>query len=302
MLPTRIALAGATGNLGQPILSCLLSEGYLVTVLSRIGGNRSKLAPHANLLIKEVDFTSVPNLITALQHVQVVICCFATSALGSQNTLIDACVAAGVQRFIPAEFGMDSQNPLATQLPVCVPKVDTQTYLRDKARENPHFSWTGIANGMFLDWGMQMGIIIDPAKHRATLYNGGDVPFSATTLADVARAVLGIIRNMEETANRLVYVHSARVTQNQLIRYAKEKDREVWDIVEMDTDTVKRESLRELEKGEGVGVDRAMLGFCITAMFDAEYGCDFSGKLDNELLGIEQLGADEVREVVERCM
>ncbi|KAH4477608.1 hypothetical protein HBH89_253590 [Parastagonospora nodorum] len=154
---------------------------------------------------------------------------------------------------------------------------------------------------MFLDWGMQMGIIIDPAKHRATLYNGGDVPFSATTLGDVAKAVVGVIRNLNQTSNRLVYVHSARVTQNQLIRYAKEIDGAEWDIVEMDTDTVKRESLKELEKGEGADVEKAMLGFCITAMFDAEYGCDFSGKLDNELLGVEE-EENKIRKVVERCM
>lgn len=298
----RIALAGATGNLGRPILSALLSEGYLVTVLTRIGGNHSNLAPHANLTIKQVDFTHIPTLTTALHDVQVVISSFATSALGSQNILIDASVAAGVQRFIPAEFGMDSLNPLAMRLPVCVPKVTTQNYLRSKARENPHFSWTGVANGMFLDWGIQMGIIIDVTRHTATLYNGGDIRFSATTLADVARAVIGVITNLDGTANRLVYVHSARVTQSQLIRYAQEKDGEGWDVVEADTQTVKRESWGELEKGVDANVERAMLGFCITAMFDQEYGCDFEGRTDNELLGVEEMGQEEVREVVEGCM
>jgi hypothetical protein len=299
MLPLQIAIAGATGNLGQPILSALLSAGYPVRALSRVGGNYSKLSPHPNLIIKEVDFTSVSALAIALQDVKVVVSCLATSAMGNQNPLIDASVAAGVERFIPAEFGMDSQNTLAMQLPVCVPKVETQKHLCAQGRENPHFTWTGIANGMFLDWGLEMGIIVDLARHTATLYNGGDVPFSATTLADVAKSVLGVINNQNETANRLVYVHSALVTQNQLIRSAQDKDEKEWDIVVMDTETVKRDSFEKLEKGDTADVDAAMLGFCFTAMFDAKYGCDFSSKLDNEVLGVNELDETGVRKVVE---
>jgi nucleoside-diphosphate-sugar epimerase len=295
----RIAIAGATGNLGLPILSTLTSAGYPVIALSRIDGNHSRLIPHPNLTIKEVDFTSVSAIAIALQDVKVVVSCLATSAMGSQNPLIDASVAAGVERFIPAEFGMDSQNPLAMQLPVCVPKVKTQQYLREQAKNHSNFTWTGIANGMFLDWGLEMGIIVDPVKHTATLYNGGDIPFSATTLTDVAKAVLGVINNQNETENRLVYVHSALVTQNQLIRYIQNKDGKEWDIVVMDTEAVKRNSFKELEKGSVADVDAAMLGLCFTAMFDLEYGCDFTSKLSNEVLGLKELHEAEVMKVVE---
>jgi nucleoside-diphosphate-sugar epimerase len=296
----NIAIAGATGNLGQPILSTLLSAGYPVTVLSRVGGNHAKLKPHPNLLIKEVDFTSAPNLNTALHGIDVVVSCLATLAMGSQNPLIDAAVAAGVKRFIPAEFGMDSQNPLAMQLPVCMLKVATQNYLHEKARTHPHFSWTGVASGMFLDWGIEKGILINPTNHTATLYDGGDVPFSATTLADIAKAVIGVIEKLDETENRLIYIHSALVTQNQLVGYIKDKDGKEWTVVRKETETVKQESFRELEKDDGVSVESAMLGFSITGMFDAEYGCDFSGRLDNDVMGLKRMDEAEVRKMVEQ--
>jgi nucleoside-diphosphate-sugar epimerase len=298
----QIALAGATGNLGLPVLSALLSAGYRVTALSRVGGNHSKLAPHPHLTIKEVDFASVPGLSAAFENVEVVVSCLATLGMGGQNPLIDAAVAAGVKRFVPAEFGMDSQNPLAMQLPVCVPKVDTQNYLREQSRANVGFTWTGIANGMFLDWGLRMGVIVDPAKHSAVLYNGGEVPFSVTTLEDVTKAVLGVIENQEQTANRLIYVHSALVTQAQLIQYTKDQDGQDWALVWKDTNTIRSGSLEELEKGSGADVDSAMLGFCITAMFDAEYGCDFSSKLDNDLVGLKVMSEMEVRKVVADCL
>jgi uncharacterized protein YbjT (DUF2867 family) len=299
---TQVALAGATGNLGLPILKSLLDADFGVTVLSRIGGNSSKLPQHPNLTIKEVDFTSVPSLTPVLQGVEVVISCLATLAIGAQSPLIDASIVAGVQRFIPAEFGMDSQNPLAMRLPVCRPKVETQKYLQEMGAENKGFSWSAIANGMFLDWGMSMGVIVNPAKHTATLYNGGDVPFSATTLADVAKAVLGIIRNQVETANRVVYIHSAVVTQNRLIQYAKDKDGRVWNTTVKSTEDVLQESLKELEKGAGADVEGAMLGFCICGMWDTKYGCDFSGHLDNERLGIEEMDEEGLRALVESFM
>ncbi|KAL2826131.1 hypothetical protein BDW59DRAFT_145559 [Aspergillus cavernicola] len=302
MPPTKIALAGATGNLGIPILTALLAANHPVTVLSRIGGNSSKLTPHANLTIKEVDFTSTASLTAALQESQpeIVVSCLATLAIGSQNPLIDAAVAAGVKRFIPAEFGMDSANPLCRELPVCVPKAATQGYLTEKVGlTDGRFSWTAIANGLFLDWCLEAGILLDLKRRSATLYNGGDVVFSATSLGDIAKAVLGVIGNLEETRNRIVYVQSAAVSQNRLIEYVKEADGKGWDVVVKGTEEVRRESLEEFAKGEGADLDLAMLGFSIVGCLDREYGCDFSGRLDNELLGVRELSEDELRGVVQ---
>lgn len=293
----RIALAGATGNLGLPILEALLNAGHNVTVLSRIGGNSSKLEPYSNrITIHEVDFTSILSLSPALQGVDVVVSCVTTLAIGSQNPLIDASVDAGVKRFIPAEFGMDSRNPLCIELPVCAPKVATQKYLLEKSAANPSFSFTAIANGLFLDWCLKMGIILDPAHHTATLYDGGDLVFSATTLAGIAKGVLGVIEHQAETANRVVYIHSAAVTQNQLIQYAKDKDSQAWQTTVKRLEEVKQESHAALAKGEH---EAAMLGFSILGCWSPGYGGDYSGHLDNELLGVEELGESELRALVE---
>lgn len=208
----KIALAGATGNLGVSVLNTLLEANLHVTVLSRIGGNSSRIPPHPNLKTKELDFTSTSSLTPALQGIEAVISCLATSAIGGQNPWIDASVVAGVKRFIPAEFGMDSANPLCVLLPVCAPKAATQKCLLDKSISNPGFTYAAVANGLFIDWGLEAGIILDLVGHTATLYNGGDVPFTVTNLLDVGSAVLGVIQNKAETANRIVYIHSGAVT------------------------------------------------------------------------------------------
>ncbi|CRG83599.1 hypothetical protein PISL3812_00953 [Talaromyces islandicus] len=295
MHSTKIALAGATGNLGIPILKALVDANFSVTVLSRKGGNSSILTPHPNLVVKEVNFDSVESLAYAIHGAEVVISCLATIAIGSQNPLIDASVTTGVKRFIPAEFGMDSANHLCAQLPVCAPKVDTQKYLQEKSKSNPGFTYTAIANGLFLDWGLKMNLILNLAEHSAILYNGGDVPFSTTNLADVATAVLGVIHHQPQTANRVVYVHSALVTQNELIQFAKEIDGKDWVTKTQDTEDIRKESLVEVAKGPQGDIDAAMLGFCLCGSLATSYGCDFSSHLDNGLLGVKESSKDDLR-------
>jgi len=299
MAPLRVALAGATGNLGISVLEALLQAHHSVTVLSRIGGNSSKLKPYTTITIKQIDFSNSETIRPALEGIDVVVSCLATLAIGSQDALIDASCAAGVRRFIPAEFGMDSLNPLCAGLPVCQPKVATRQYLQEKHANYPHFTWTGIANGLFLDWGLNVGFIIDPAHHTATLYNGGDVLFSATTLADVAKAVVGVIEKQDETKNRLVYIQSAAVTQNHLISYAREEGGQDWTLATRDLEDVLKDSHVELERGE---MQAAMDGYCKVAMWDTKYGGNFSSHLDNDLLGIEMLTEAELRAVFESSM
>ncbi|KAF2122631.1 oxidoreductase CipA-like protein [Lophiotrema nucula] len=300
MPPTRVAIAGATGNLGIPLLKTLLDADHHVTVLSRTGSNASsKLQRHPNLTIKEVDFTSAKSITPVLDGVEVVISCLATSAIGSQNPLIDAAVLAGVKRFIPAEFGMDSLNPLCVQLPVCAPKATTQAYLNAKVKENPEFSWTAIANGWFLDWCLKEKLIADMEERQATLYNGGDVPFSVTLLADVAIGVLGVINHQAETANRVVYIQSTFVTQNKLIGIAKSIDGgKEWKTSVKSTEQVLEESYEALEKGDSGEALTAELGFCLVGCLSSEYGCDFSAHLDNDLLGLKEMSEEELEEVV----
>ncbi|RDW92646.1 hypothetical protein BP5796_02040 [Coleophoma crateriformis] len=272
MAAKRVALAGATGNLGVSVLEALLGANLGVTVLSRIHGNSSKLAPHPNLTIVEVDFNSIPSLVAALQGAEVVISCLATLGIGNQNTLIDASVTVGARRFISAEFGMDSRNPRCAMLLVCMPKVDTQKYLQEKANSHPvshipalptDYFWTGDCN--------------------------------TTTLADIAKAISGVITYHDQTANRILYIHLTTTTQNKLIQYAKDKDSRDWHTVSKDTEEIRQESLAELAKGTQGDINAAMNGFCICASWNPEYGCNFSSHLDNDLLRFKTMTEAELR-------
>ncbi|KAK1239813.1 hypothetical protein MKX08_007255 [Trichoderma sp. CBMAI-0020] len=208
----RIAVAGATGELGIPIVMALLAAGYHVTALTREGSNNtSKLPTSSNLSVTEVDYSSVQSLATALKDHTVVVSTLTSTSVGDQNPLIDGAIIAGVARFIPSEFGSDVTNSKRNRLPVFEGKVNTHQYLKTIVAENPNFSYTVICNGVFLDWGLH-GFLINVPGHTATVYNGGDIPFTATNL------------------DTIVYIQDAVVTQNLLISYAKEKDGVEWDI------------------------------------------------------------------------
>lgn len=113
---------------------------------------------------------------------------------------------------------------------------------------------------------------------------------------------MGVIQNQDQTANRIVYTQSALVTQNQLIRYAKEIDGKEWTATVKDIEELKQESLAKLAKGARADVDGAMLGFCFVGSFHRAYGCDFSGHVDNELLGVTEITGDGLKGLVRSLM
>ncbi|TFB02639.1 Pinoresinol reductase 1 [Trichoderma ghanense] len=296
----RVALAGAAGDLGIPIVKALLAAGYHVTALTRQGSNNtSKLPKSSNLSIAQVDYSSVQSLENALKGHMAVISTLTSTSVGDQNPLIDGSIAAGVARFIPSEFGSDVLNEKRNQLPVFEGKVRTHEYLKAAAAKYPGFTYTVICTGAFLDWGLH-GFVVNVPERTAIIYNGGDVPFSATNLDTIGRAVVGVIEHLPETANRPVYIHDAVVTQHQLIRYAQEKDGREWKVTHKSTEEMRLSSLEQLAKGN---TDWSILQPLVFSSFLGEgYGIDFSEHLDNELLGIKGLTEVEVGELVQSLL
>lgn len=294
-----VALAGATGNLGPSILKELLRAGFKVTILTRQDSQSASSLPSLEgLSIKEVDYASPDSLASALGGIDAVVSTMGSRAVPEQKTLIEAAVSAGVRRFVPSEFGCDTVNPNNAKLPVYGSKVMIQELLKEKAASNPGFSYTLLMNNAFWNSGVRAGLIVNIKEHTATVVNGGNVPFSVTRLSTIGRAVVGVLKNLEATRNRAVYVHDAVVTQQQLIDIVKKLDGKDWSTTSADTDAITKDSYEELKR-ENPNVTKAMLGFIRQALWGKENGGDFSGKADNQLLGIPVLNQTEVEQVME---
>ncbi|KAL2147978.1 hypothetical protein VTI28DRAFT_34 [Corynascus sepedonium] len=129
----------------------LLEAGFQVTAIAR---EASTSTFPKGVEVRKTDLTSVKSLAKAFSGQDVVILTLPHSESDKQTLYIDAAVAAGVKRFIPAEWGFSTRpgrlpEPIATILSNKTRAVD---YLIEKTKQHPELTWTGIATGPFLDW------------------------------------------------------------------------------------------------------------------------------------------------------
>lgn len=297
-----VALAGATGGLGPAILKELLANNFRVTLLTRKrSSSAAGVEKSERLNIAEIDYSDVDGLTRELRGIDVVVSTVGNPGLDNQIPLIDAAVAAGVKRFIPSEFGADPEHEKTKPLPFYIRKLHILDYLKQKAAGNPGFSYTRVTTHAFLDWGITEGFLLDPKTHKITIYNGGNTPFSVTTLRTIARTIVAIANNLEATKNRAIYFHDAAITQNQLIIYAKEADGIDWTIEQVDTKKLLRDSLEEMKK-PNPDVAKAMRGFTFVAVYDEDHGPDLTDRLSTKLLGLPVMTEKEVAEVIKKAM
>ncbi|KAL5333706.1 hypothetical protein BJX70DRAFT_48201 [Aspergillus crustosus] len=278
----NVVLAGASGSLGTVVLDALIAaDKFNVTVLTR---QDSDATFPPTVQVVKVDYNSVEQLTAALQGKDAVIATVTTAATDIQVALIQAAVAAGVHRYIPAEFSSNMGNPKSAALPVYQPLLKILEQLQEAAAANPEFSYTSIRNGMFLDWGLARGMPLNLRSESPPFFDGGNRPFSTTTLATIANAVVAVLGRLDETRNRPVYVHDVVTTQQHLLGLARKLAPERhWEPVQLRTEDLERVSREKYAQGQ---VDlEASIGFFSRALFAEGYGGEFP-QVDNELLGL----------------
>ncbi|RAL16161.1 aromatic alcohol reductase [Aspergillus homomorphus CBS 101889] len=291
----KVAIAGASGNLGPSILKELLDAGFEVTVLTRQSSDKS-FDTRAKVI--PVDYDSLESLQTALEGQDVVV--DARAVVPSESTIrfIDAAKAAGVTRFIPSEFGTDSLNPLSEALPVFANKVAPRKYLQQVSKDSP-LSYSLLFTGPFLDFGLRTGFLVNLAGPVAELYDGGDRKVSSTTLQGIGKAVVGIVKNLDATKNAALYVSEADVTQKQLIQLSGKK----LETKVVSTEELERIGRAELDKPEP---NRGIVAVNLIrrALFGEGYGSSFEEqhKLANELLGLKKMTEEELRALVAKIL
>ncbi|CAG8892380.1 unnamed protein product [Penicillium egyptiacum] len=291
MTSIKVALAGASGNLGPAVLKELLAAGFNVTVLTRQGSDKTF---DSRVHVAQVDYESLDSLKAALSGQDVVVSTLNVGAVPKSThlRLIDAAVATGVKRFIPSEYGCDTTNPLASKSPVFGDKVSVKGYLENAAQQSG-LSYSQLLTGPFLDWGIQNGFLLNLAGPVA-LYDGGDRRFSATTLGGIGKGVVGIINNLEATKNSAVYINEARVTQNELL----ELSGKTLETKIVQTTDMEQEAFAELTKpapNPAIFVPK----FILRAIFGEGFGSLFdSEKVSNDLFGLKTLSKEELRGLI----
>lgn len=293
MSPTlqNIAVAGASGLLGKPIIAALLSSGFTVTALTRAGSTSQPTFP-SGVTVKEVDYSSPSSLESALQNQHALISALTTTSLASQYPLFTAAIKVGVKRILPSEFGSDTTAAANRDNPVYKQKIEIEAWLAEQVK-GTETTYTSVINNCFLDWGLSFGFLANVKEKKISLWDGGETEYSVTTLAGVAKGVVGILKHPEQTRNRHVKIHDAVLTQKKLLKLAqKAVGEEGWTVDEPSTAEAEKKSW-EVFKAEPSNVFGWLLGFLQRAIFCAENEPKF-GDADSELLGVPRLTDDEV--------
>jgi hypothetical protein len=244
----------------------------------------SKATFPASVKVVKADVSSVESLTAAFQGQDAVVSAVGTEGLPGQHVSIDAAIAAGVKRYLPSEFGSDLGNPKVAALPVFGYKVATQKHLEEAIAAKPGMTYTTVVNGPFLDWGINVGFLINLNDGKPKLYDGGNTVFSSTTLASVGQAVVGVLSHYEETKNKRVFVRDIDISQNQLLDLAKKiAPEKKWEPIVVDTAAIEKASNEALAKGEVTM--QVMYGYLMRGIFGEGYGSKMETD-DNKLLGI----------------
>jgi len=217
----KVALIGGSGATGAPIVRALVNASFEVLVVSRVSSTAA--SPEGANIIK-IDYTR-ESLVAALKGQEAVVSAVSTFSLDQQIAIIDNAIEAGVRRFLPSEFGDDtSVRALGEQVPPALTKTETVAYL--KSKEHTGMTWTAVIVGAYFDYTLDMpGMLgLDIAGNSMTLFDGGDVEFEATNLAQIGRTVAAVlsVEYLGETANQYVYINSFTVTQRQILQIVEE--------------------------------------------------------------------------------
>lgn len=254
----NILIIGAGGNLGPSILSALDNEPHFnVSVLTR-EGSKSSFAPHVKVF-KTPESYPQENLLRAFAGQDAIIDLAPNHLVDQRKSCINAAIKAGVKRYIPGEFGSNTEVPEVNAAnPLFHFKLVVQGYL--KSKESEGLTWTGVLNGAFFDWGLTSGFLgFDLKKKHAVIYDGGNNYTDMTLLATVGKAVVGILHHPAETANRYVHVNSYRTSQNEILAALEKATGTRWSVEHTSCEEQGKKGKELLAKQDLAGIGPTIL-------------------------------------------
>lgn len=211
----NVAIIGAAGKLGPSVLAALLyAKVFTVTVITR-ESSKSQYGDSVRTL-RVPDGLPEDALAKQLEGQDALVVTMAGDKTQEQKLLANACVKAGVKRFIPADFGsVDSTDQRSLKLvPLYGEKVKVRKHLEELSAAHPAFTWTSLVPGHFFDWGLTEGFLhYDLSIGTADILDDGETMFSTSTLPRIGEATAKILMKPEQTANKILYIQSFCVNQ-----------------------------------------------------------------------------------------
>ncbi|KAL6251155.1 hypothetical protein RBB50_001363 [Rhinocladiella similis] len=277
MTLNRILLIGASGNLGTLILNYLLSSQskFEVTVLTR---ESSTAQLPSNVTVRKVADDYPPaQLAEAFKGIDAVVSAISMAGMHEQYKFIDACLAAGVKRYFPTEYGLDDLPKWLTDLrPMFKIKHDVRDYAMAKEKEG--LEWTCIICNVFFEMGVRSGFFqfFWPEK-KATIIGGGETKWAATTLDTCALAVVRSLEKEEQTKNKLLLVQDFTTSQKEILDAIEAKTGK-WQVEEIPFDKWLEDTKQQVRSGDNSALGKLTMGVVLPGS-DWQDRPEFANKL-----------------------
>ena len=215
---TDVLLLGPSSTEGAAILNAFRNKPSFTISVAIPPGSSYTVPVHEStkfVPIHEVDYQSDQSILNAFEHKDAVVSTLSPHDFDLNRRIINALVLAKVKHFIPREFGVDTDDPFATEV---VPAADRNRAFVNLLRQEKaigfakKLAWTALIAGAH-----HTGFFgYDFTNHVAQIFGNETVFFEMTSMHRLGEAVVKCLEKTEQTANQYVYVHSFRVSQRQI--------------------------------------------------------------------------------------
>jgi hypothetical protein len=297
----KIAIVGASGQLGKPMLKALLAKGiHTITVIQR--PEATSIFP-SEVTVKKGDLEDEAFLADVFKGQDAIVLMPPLSHIISvQKPAVRAAAKVGVRWILPSEFGPD---PFASKLIEENILLKNKKEIRDFINELGVSSWISVAVGPWLDISLPLGLWgIDPKARKATIWRGADAKTSTATVThcgEAAAAVLSLPEaDLVKFKNKAVYAPSFRLSQREILEAVQRATGTTdadWDVTTREYEDIASEYEENIKKGDGMA---PFIKFFVTHFVEG-LGGDFDHKVDAaELEKLEKLGLpkDNLEEVI----
>ena len=214
----RILIVGATGHLGRELVAAGRQQGADLHALVRPATRRDpdKMKALGDVTIHEGDLSDEDSLRRASSGMDVVISAVGGMQIGEEAGLVRAVKAAGVQRFVPSDFGLD---PVAAGPGSCA-LFDAKKAVQDSVKA-AGIPYTFIhANAFFSYWAFSLGDITRLGgklpPDEVNVYGDGNVLGALNSVPDIARVTIRAVHD-PRMRNQELHIRANTITQNLLV-------------------------------------------------------------------------------------
>ncbi|KAI1198483.1 NAD(P)-binding protein [Nemania serpens] len=292
----NVLLIGATGFIGGFVLEAFEKDASFNLALLQRASSKSRLPGHLKI-ITIADSYPTEDLLAAFEGQDVIINCIAGLSVRDQFRMIDAAIAAKVQRYIPSEFGLNNMNPAAQTLnPVFGVKGEIQRYLRARS-DAGLIEWMSVSNGIWLEWAVANGFMgWHFAEKRFALWGDGGGLFSCTTVPNTAAGLVRALGMRAETRNRNIFLSDFATTQRQLLDAIERVEGARYDVESIDGEKLIAEKQDEVRRGveSAASIYPLIEGGFATGRYGGHLEAEPGAVIMNERLGLPKKTLDEV--------